>query len=296
MHRLRKKNQLIRLGDQLLFTGPAIFCFLAVIILPFLYGVYLTFFKWDGIASIIPFVGFKNYIGAIGDSQFWSSIWLTIKYVFAMVVLVNITAFFLAYFVTSGVKGQNVFRTSFFAPNLISGIALGFIWQFLFNRFFITIGQEWGIELLSKTWLGDENKAFMALVLVSSWQYIGYMMVIFVAGFINIPKDILEAAEIDGANSRKKLRYIILPYMVPSYVITTFLSLQRGFMVYDLNYSLTDGGPFGSTILASMYVYNKAFVRFDYGLGQAEAFVLFFIVAGITILHVSLSKRMEIEA
>lgn len=293
---MAEKSLWKRTGLQFLFTGPAIFAFLAVIIAPFVYGIYMTFFQWDGISASMPFVGKANYIAVIQDSKFWASIWLTIKYVILVVVLVNVVAFFLAYLVTSGIRGQNFFRTSFFTPNLIGGIVLGFIWQFVFNNVVTGLGGKLGISLFDTSWLGDEQKAFWALIVVSVWQYSGYMMVIFVAGLMNVPKDILEASTIDGASAWLRLRKMILPLMVPSFIVTIFLSLQRGFMVYDINFALTKGGPFGSTTMASMYVFNKAFRSYDYGLGQSEAFVLFFVVALATILQVYFSKKLEVEA
>lgn len=285
-----------RLVNKLIFTGPTIFSFFAVVIVPFLYGIYMTFFYWDGISSVKPFAGINNYLEVFNDYDFWISMGITFKYVISTVILINIIAFILAYLVTSGIKGQNFFRTVFFTPNLIGGLVLGFIWQFIFNNLLVTIGQKYGILLFSKTWLGDENKAFWALVIAAVWQYAGYMMVILIAGIMNVPKEVLEAAKIDGAGGFSRLRYIMLPLMVPSFIITIFLSLQRGFMTYDVNLALTKGGPFGSTVFASMFVYNKAFVRFDYGVGQSEAFVLFIIVAAITLLQVSISKKLEVEA
>lgn len=293
---ISEKNLGKRLGNQVLFTGPTILIFCAVVLVPFIYGIYMTFFQWDGISSSMPFVGTDNYVAVFHDAEFWKAIWLTIQYVFFMVLLVNGVAFFLAYMVTAGTRGQNFFRTAFFTPNLIGGLVLGFIWQFVFNNVAIKFGEKYGVALFQTTWLGDEHKAFWALVIVSVWQYAGYMMVIFVAGLMNVPKDILEAAKIDGAGSWLRLRRMILPLMVPSFIVTIFLSLQRGFMVYDVNFALTKGGPFGSTVMASMHVFNKAFRSYDYGLGQAEAFVLFFVVAGATVLQVYFSKKLEVEA
>lgn len=290
------KNLGKRAGNQLLFTGPAILVFLAVILIPFVYGIYLTFFQWDGLSSAMPFVGKENYVAVFQDVKFWHAIWLTIQYVFFMVILVNAVAFFLAYLVTSGIRGQNFFRTAFFTPNLIGGLVLGFIWQFVFNNVAVSFGEKVGGSLFATSWLGDENKAFWAIVVVSVWQYAGYMMVIFVAGLMNVPKDILEASTIDGAGAWLRLRKMVLPLMVPSFIVTIFLSLQRGFMVYDINFALTKGGPYGSTTLASMHVYDKAFRSYDYGLGQAEAFVLFFVVALATVLQVYFSKKLEVEA
>lgn len=293
---ISEKNLGKRLGNQVFFTGPTILIFCAVVLVPFIYGIYMTFFQWDGISSSMPFVGTDNYAAVFHDAEFWKAIWLTIQYVFFMVLFVNAVAFFLAYMVTAGIKGQNFFRTAFFTPNLIGGLVLGFIWQFVFNNVAINFGEKYGVALFQTTWLGDEQKAFWALVIVSVWQYAGYMMVIFVAGLMNVPKDILEAATIDGASSWLRLRRMILPLMVPSFIVTIFLTLQRGFMVYDVNYALTKGGPFGSTVMASMHVFNKAFRSYDYGLGQAEAFVLFFVVAGATIFQVYFSKKLEVEA
>jgi raffinose/stachyose/melibiose transport system permease protein len=293
---ISEKNRLKRLGDQLFFTGPTIAAFAAVIIIPFLYGIYLTFFQWDGISASQPFVGLRNYAATFADKEYWSAMWLTVKYVVLTVILVNAAAFALAYLVTSGLRGQNFFRTAFFTPNLIGGLVLGFIWQFVFNNVFLMAGDKLGIPLLQTAWLGDDTLAFWALILVSVWQYAGYMMVIFVAGLMNVPPDIIEASTIDGAGGWLRLRTMILPMMVPSFIVTIFLTLQRSFMVYDLNFSLTQGGPFGSTTMASMYVYNKAFRSYDYGMGQTEAFLLFFMVAAVTILQVYFSKKLEVES
>lgn len=293
---ISEKNAFKRAGHQLFFTGPTLFAFLAVVAVPFIYGIYLTFFAWDGIATEMPFVGINNYISVFHDSKFWTSIWLTLKYVAITVILVNSIAFLLAYFVTSGSKGQNFFRTVFFVPNLIGALVLGFIWQFLFNSFFVTIGQKFALDIFATSWLGDEHKAFWALVLVTVWQNVGYMMVILIAGLMSVPRDILEAATIDGAGSWIRLTRMVLPLMMPAFIVTIFLTLRNGFMIYDLNLALTKGGPFGSTIMASMHIYNKAFQTHDYGLGQAEAFILFFLVAGVTTLQVYFSKKLEVEA
>ncbi len=285
-----------RLRLRLLFTGPTLFAFLAVMIVPFLYGIYLTFTDWDGISTTSSLVGFANYVSVFQDVVFWKSFLLTLQYVFITVVLINGVAFLLAYVLTSGLKGQNVFRAGFFIPNLVGGIVLGFVWQFIFSNVLVFIGKELGIPLFGASWLADPNKAFWSLVIVTVWQYAGYMMVIYVAGLMSVPKDIMEAASIDGAGLFTKLRKMILPLMVPSFIVCIFLSLQRGFMVYDLNLSLTKGGPFKSTEMVSMHVYEKAFLSRDYGVGQAEAFVLFLLVAIITIAQVYFSKKLEVEA
>lgn len=286
-----------RLGKTklfLIFGFPALFFFCAVVVVPVFYGLYLTFTNWDGISSTKDFVWFDNYVTVFQDTAFWDSMWLTLQYVVVSVLLVNLVAFVLAYLLTSGVKGQNFLRSAFFTPNLIGGIVLGFIWQFVFNRALTALGGT--IPFFSNTFLGDPSKAFWAMVIVTVWQYSGYMMIIYVAGFMGIPGDLLEAASIDGCTAWQTTRRIVLPLMVPSFVICLFLSIQRCFMVYDLNLSLTDGGPYGSTRMVAMHVYDMAFLSREYGAGQAEAFVLFLVVAAICITQVVLGKRKEVEA
>ena len=282
--------------DFCMFAFPGLFCFLAVVILPFIYGIYLTLTDWNGVAKVKNFVGLKNFAGVMKDAQFWTSLLLTFKYVIVVVVLVNVLAFAIAYLLTRGIKGQNFFRAGFFTPNLIGGIVLGYIWQFVFSRVFVSIGEATGWKLFEVSWLSDPNKAFAALVLVSVWQLSGYMILIYVAGFMGLSEDVMEAAEIDGASGFVKLKNIIMPLMMSSVTICLFLTLSRAFMVYDVNLSLTAGAPYGTTEMAAMHVYEKAFTSRQFGVGQAEAFILFVIVACISGLQVYLTKKQEVEA
>lgn len=280
----------------LLFAGPAVALFLLVVVLPFLYGLCLTFTDWDGISANPGFVGLSNYIATFQDTGFWNSMLLTLQYVLFSVIFINLIAFLLAYFLTSGLKGQNVLRSAFFTPNLIGGIVLGFIWQFVFSRALVSVGRALNIAPLMSSWLSEPGSAFWAMVIVTVWQYSGYMMIIYVAGFTAISRDLREAAAIDGCTELQTLRHIILPLMVPSFVICLFLSIQRCFVVYDVNLSLTAGGPGGSTRMAAMHVYQKAFLSKEYGIGQAEAFVLFLVTAAVTLVQIALGKRKEVEA
>lgn len=293
---IAEKNPVKRLGNQLFFTGPTFFAFIMTLLVPFGYGLYLTLFEMAGVQSTPVFVGLENYVMALQDTEFWASMWVTLKYVGATVVFVNILGFALAYLVTAGVKGQNFFRTALFTPNLIGGLVLGYIWQFVFVTSLPVFGERFDIEIFKLGWLGDEVLAFWALVIVTIWQSAGYMMIIFIAGIMNVPKDIIEASTIDGANAWQRLINMTLPMMVPSFVVTIFLTLKGAFMVYDINYALTQGGPYGSTKMASMHVVGLAFDQSNFGLGQAEAIVLFAVVAIATGLQVYFSKRLEVEA
>lgn len=292
-----EKRFIDKLKTYLVFAGPTTLAFLTVIILPFLFGIYLTFTNWDGIAKAYNFVGFSNYITVFQDEAFWRSFFLTVKYVFYTVVIVNSLGFVLAYVLTGEkVIGQNLLRTGFFVPNLIGGIILGLVWRFIFSNVLVFIGRKFNVSFLSYSWLTNPDKALWTLVIVSVWQYSGYMMIIFIAGLVNIPKDLIEAATIDGANGFQRLRMLILPLMVPSFIVTVFLTIQRGFMVYDVNLALTQGGPFKTSELISMHVYEKAFLAQQYGVGQSQAFFLFLLVAAISVTQVYFSKKLEVEA
>lgn len=282
--------------DFCIFALPGLFCFIAVVMVPFLYGVYLTLTDWNGVSKEKNFIGLVNFAGVMKDTQFWSSLALTFKYVIAVVILVNVLAFAIAYLLTRGIKGQNFFRAGFFTPNLIGGIVLGYIWQFVFSRVFVNIGESTGWSFFEASWLSDPDKAFLALVVVSVWQLSGYMILIYVAGFMVLSKDVMEAASIDGASGWVKLKNIIMPLMMSSITICLFLTLSRAFMVYDVNLSLTAGAPYGTTEMAAMHVYEKAFTSRQFGVGQAEAFILFIIVACISGLQVYFTKKREVEA
>lgn len=282
--------------DFCMFALPGLFCFLAVVIVPFVYGVYLTLTDWNGVSNVKNFIGLANFAAVMKDSQFWASLILTFKYVILVVVLVNVIAFALGWLLTRGIRGQNFFRAGFFTPNLIGGIVLGYIWQFVFSRVFVSIGESTGWSLFGVSWLSDPTKAFAALVVVSVWQLSGYMILIYVAGFMGLNEDVLEAASIDGASGWVKLKNIIMPLMMSSITICLFMTLSRAFMVYDVNLSLTGGAPYGTTEMAAMHVYEKAFTSRQFGVGQAEALILFIIVACISGLQVYLTKQKEVEA
>ena len=279
----------------LMFAGPALILFCMVIIIPFLYGLYLTFTSWDGVSAEKPLVGFANYVSAFKDAYFWASMGRTIFYSAFAVVFVNAVAFALAYLVTSGIKGQNFFRAGFFIPNLIGGIVLGYVWKFVFNRAFVAIGAAFTDGTVPSL-LSSTGGAMFCLILVSVWQYAGYMMLIYVAGFMGVSDSLKEAAMIDGCTPSQAMRNVTIPLMRTSFVTCIFLSITRCFVVYDVNLSLTNGEPFMSSILAAMHVYNKAFIYKDFGTGQAEALILFLVCAIIGIAQVYIGKKGEVEA
>ena len=292
---MKQNTTSYKVKQYLMFGGVGTALFLCVVIVPFLYGLYLTFTSWDGVSRAKPFVGFQNFVSAFQDTAYWQAMGRTVIYSVFAVVLINIVAFALAYLVTSGVKGQNFFRAGFFVPNLIGGIVLGYVWKFVFNRAFVAIGNAITGGTTASL-LSTPNGAMFCLILVSVWQYAGYMMLIYVAGFMSVSKDVQEASLIDGCTPGQAMKNVTIPLMRSSFVQCIFLSITRCFVVYDVNLSLTKGEPFGSSVLAAMHVYNQAFTYKNYGLGQAEAVILFAVCAIVGVTQVMVGKKGEVEA
>lgn len=293
---MKKNTMSYKVKQYAMFAGPATVLFFAVVILPFVYGLYLTFTSWDGISKSKPFVGLSNYIAAFQDGAYWQAIGRTMIFSIIAVILVNVVAFVLAYLVTSGIKGQNFFRAGFFIPNLIGGIVLGYVWKFVFNRAFVALGQSLSIGALLTSWLATTNGAMLCLIIVSVWQYAGYMMLIYVAGFMSVSKSLMEAAQIDGCTKGQATFNVTIPLMRASFVQCLFLTITRCVMVYDVNLSLTKGEPFNTSVMAAMHVYNQAFTYKNYGAGQAEALILFLICAVVGVTQVYIGKKGEVEA
>lgn len=293
---MERNTMSYKVRQFLMFAGPATVLFSAVVILPFLYGLYLTFTSWDGVSRVKPFVGLANYISAFGDADYWVAIGRTFIYSIFAVILVNVVAFILAYFVTSGLKGQNFFRAAFFVPNLIGGIVLGYVWKFVFSRAVPAVAGALGITSLTSSPLGTTSGAMFCMILVSVWQYAGYMMLIYVAGFMSVSKSLIEAAQIDGCTKMQSTINVTIPLMRASFVQCLFLTITRCFMVYDVNLSLTNGEPFNSSVMAAMHVFNQAFTYKNYGTGQAEALILFVICAIVGVTQVYIGKKGEVAA
>lgn len=292
---MNQKKLSYKVKQYLMFAGPGTILFLGVVIVPFLYGVYLTFTSWDGVSRTKPWVGLQNYLNAFQDTAFWSALGRTVLYSAFAVILINIVAFALAYLVTSGVKGQNFFRAGFFVPNLIGGIVLGYVWKFVFNRAYVALAGAI-IGGTAPSPLSTTNGAMFCLIIVSVWQFAGYMMLIYVAGFMSVSDSLKEAAMIDGCTPSQAMWNVTIPLMRASFVQCIFLSITRCFMVYDVNLSLTNGEPFNSSVMAAMHVYNTAFTYKRYGQGQAEALILFLVCAIVGVTQVMIGKKGEVEA
>lgn len=278
-----------------LFLLPVLIAFTLVVLIPLIMGIYYSFTDWNGIGSSAHFIGFKNYISSFTDEEFRNSFYFTVKFTITSVVVLNLIGFGLALLVTKKIKISGPLKTIFFMPNLIGGLILGFIWQFIFKEVFASIGNVIGEESF-KGWLSNEKTGFYGLVILMSWQMAGYLMIIYISGIQNISRDLIEAAEIDGANSYHKLRHIIFPLVRPAFTVSVFLTLSNSFKLYDQNLSLTAGGPGNATQMMAMNIYNTAFQKNLMGQAQAKAVILLVIVGAISLTQVYFSKKKEVEA
>lgn len=276
-----------------LFLLPVLVALLLVVIAPLVLGIYYSFTDWNGIQAN-GFVGFDNYIAVFQDERFLNSLWFTTKFSIVSIILINVIGLSLALLVTAKLKTNKVLRTIFFMPNLIGGLILGFIWQFIFTKAFAGFGSLLGIESL-QGWLSTPSTGFWGLVILMSWQMAGYIMVIYIAYLEGISTELLEAAEMDGANPWQRFWHVIFPLVAPAFTVSMFLTLSNTFKLYDQNLSLTGGGPYDSTQMVAMEIFNTAFKQYDMAFAQSKAVIFFIIVAVIALLQVYINKKREVE-
>ena len=269
------------------FLLPTVIAFFIAFVAPFVIGLYLSFCDFTTVTNA-RFVGISNYVKVFSDnSDFLNALWFTVKFTVVSVISVNILAFALALILTRPMKGTNGFRTGFFMPNLIGGIVLGYIWQIIING---VLGY-FGVDITFAAKYG-----FWGLVILTNWQQIGYMMIIYIAGIQNVPSDMLEAADIDGANYMQKLRYIIFPMVSSAVTICTFLTLTNSFKLFDQNLALTGGAPGKETAMLALDIYKTFYNRVGYeGVGQAKAVIFFVIVALIALVQQYLTRARDEE-
>lgn len=290
-------SKLIRRPVQrlyLVFLAPTFTAFCLGFLYPFVKGIFLSFCRFKT-TSKWTWVGFDNYVSAFNDPSFLHAFWYTAIFAVTSLILINVLSFAVAYALTRGIRGTNIFRTVFFMPNLIGGIVLGYIWAMIFDG----VLSRYGTSILLKSQYG-----YWGLQILMAWQQIGYMMIIYIAGLQAVPEDILEAARIDGANAWQTLWKVTIPNVMPSITICTFLTLTNSFKLFDQNLALTAGRPFiqnaGETVktteMLALNIYSSFYASTtNRGVGQAKAVIFFVLVAAISILQLSSSRKKEVQ-
>lgn len=287
---------------NILFVAPCVFAFLMIIIIPFLFGLYYSMTDWNGVNNAVNFVGLKNFKDLFSTPDFLYSFLITIAYTVINIALVNIVSFSLSLIVTSGLRRRNFYRAGFFVPYLIGGIVLGYIWQFILNNILVDIGKTLSIDFLRVSFLSLPNTVIWTMSVVNTWQYAGYIMLIYVAAIQSIPASLMEAASVDGANFFSRIFHILIPMMANAFTISLFLTLTTSFKQFDMNLTLTNGGPatrfldtpVKASQLLAMNIFNTATAN-HMAEAQAKAVVLFVVLLVVSLLQVSANKKKEVE-
>ncbi len=269
------------------FTLPTLIAFVISFFIPFLLGIYLSFTKFTTVTDA-KWMGVSNYIRAFTDNRnFLNATIFTVKFAIVSVALINVLAFSLALLLTRKIRGTNAFRTVFFMPNLIGGIILGYIWLLIINGVLI----NFGVDITYSA-----NYGFWGLVVVTNWQMIGYMMIIYIAGILGISPELFEAAKIDGASSWQILKSVTIPLVMPAVTICTFLTVANSFKLFDQNLALTAGAPARASSMLALDIFNTFYGSMGYeGVGQAKAVMFFLFVAVIVLLQLRFSRSREVE-
>ena len=289
---------------EFLFLLPTLIAFIMVIIIPFILGIYYSFTDWQGTGAVSQMVGFENYKGIFQEAGFLHSFLVTLLFTVLNIITVNVVAFVISLLVISEIRGRNIYRAGFFVPNLIGGIVLGLVWQFIFSNILPSIGVSLGWEGLSKSLISNKDTVMFTMVTVNTWQYAGYIMLIYVAAIQGISKSVMEAAEVDGARYWTRVTRIQIPLMANAFTISLFLTLTNSFKMYDVNVALTNGGPIAmfmnkpvqASELLALNIYQTAFKYNNMAQGQAKAVIFFIVLTIFSIIQVSWNKSKEVEA
>lgn len=287
---------------NVLFLAPTIFAFLMIIVIPFFFGLYYSMTDWTGISSVVNFVGLKNFKNLFNSPDFLYSFLITILFTIINVILVNIVSFALSLIVTSNIPRRNFYRAGFFVPYLIGGIVLGYIWQFILNNILVDVGTFLSIGFLQTSFLSRPESVIWTMSVVNTWQYSGYIMLIYVAAIQGIPESLMEAANVDGAKYHTRVFRILIPMMANAFTISLFLTLTTSFKQFDMNLTLTNGGPatrfLGAPVKASqllaMNIFDTATAN-RMAEAQAKAVILFVALLIVSLIQVTINKRKEVE-
>lgn len=272
-----------------IFVLPTLIAFTIGFLIPFVQGLYLSFCKFTTVSNA-EWVGLANYKAALTDESFGQAMGFTVLFAVVSILTINILAFGLAVLLTRKLRGTNLFRTVFFLPNLIGGIVLGYIWQILINNVLTLVEQP----LLAL----NAPAGYWGLIILMSWQQIGYMMVIYIAGLQNVPDSLIEAAEIDGANRWQTLLKVKIPMVMSSITVCVFLTLTNSFKLFDQNLALTGGDPNHATEMVALNIYQTFYFRSGMqwkGYGQAKAVVFSIVVILISLIQLRATRSKEVQ-
>jgi raffinose/stachyose/melibiose transport system permease protein len=272
---------------------PALILFLIFVISPLLQAIYVSFTDWNGLSAGFNFIGLKNYRTFFQDDYVLHSTNATIRYTITVTIFQNFLALVLALALNNAFKGRNLLRAMFFIPSLLSSLVIGFVWSFLFSDPIMKFGRDIGWELLAKNILSSRDFAIFAAAFVTIWRSAGWTMMIYLAGLQNIPKELEEAAAIDGAVYLQRLRHIILPLIAPSFTINFILTFERSLKDFDSIFALTQGGPGNATLVMAINIYRESFFYSRGSYGTTIGVVMFVVMVILTLLQLKFFRKGE---
>jgi raffinose/stachyose/melibiose transport system permease protein len=263
------------------FAAPAMLLFAFVVLVPSARGVYYAFTDWDGLSPDFSWVGLGNFTDMVNDPDARQAVWHTLVIAVAITIIQNGFGLLLALGVNTMIKSRNVLRVFLFAPAVVTPIVTAYLWRNLLgpDGAVNSLLGAVGLDSWQQDWLGDPQLALWSIVGVIVWQFAGYSMVIFLAGLQSVPKEIYEAAAIDGTGPVRRFWYVVRPLLAPAFTINLMLSIIGGIKLFDQVYALTGGGPGHATDTMSTLIYTEAFTLGEFGYSIALAVVLTIIVA-----------------
>lgn len=276
-----------------LFTLPILIMYLVFFIVPMFMGIFYSFTDWSGLSSQFNFVGFDNYGKIFQDDDFLNALLFNLKYTVALVIGTLVISLILALLMNQKIPFRTGFRSIFFFPAVLSGITVGLIWNELFLKVVPVFGQTLGIDVLSKSMLGNATTAFWAILIVNLWQGCATPTVLLIAGLQSVPKDLYEAATIDGANAWQRFKAITVPFLLPIINIVIITTTKAGLTIFDYIKALTDGGPNKATRAVGLLIYNDAMQGGKFSYAVAESMILFILVAIVSFFTIKGTSNKE---
>lgn len=291
---VKTKNVLTEIKGSAIFLGPTMLLFTLLFLIPLVSEILYSFTNWNGIDPTFKFIGLKNYLRTVKDATYWTSFWFTIKFSIFVVVISNLIGFFWAYVLSGDIPYKNFWRALIYAPRIIGGVVLGFLWRFIFQNVFVQFGNWTGIKWFAQQWFTTPESSFWALVIVMTWSLSGYLMIIYNSGLAAISKDYYEAATVDGASKLTILKSITLPLLKGTTTRCLFIAINWAMLLYDTNISLTNGNPYRTSEGVMMNIYATAFRSNQIAFGAAKSILFIIVLLVVSFGQMKLTSRNEV--
>ena len=291
---VKTKNVLTEIKGSAIFLGPTMLLFTLLFLIPLVSEIFYSFTNWNGIDPTFKFIGLKNYLRTVKDATYWTSFWFTIKFSIFVVVISNLIGFFWAYVLSGDIPYKNFWRALIYAPRIIGGVVLGFLWRFIFQNVFVQFGNWTGIKWFAQQWFTTPESSFWALVIVMPWSLSGYLMIIYNSGLAAISKDYYEAATVDGASKLTILKSITLPLLKGTTTRCLFIAINWAMLLYDTNISLTNGNPYRTSEGVMMNIYATAFRSNQIAFGAAKSILFIIVLLAVSFGQMKLTSRNEV--